>query len=142
MRRLSKGAIAKLTGHSWPGNVRQLENAIRQALFRATGVNRSRGSRPRRAPLGVPLRQDGAGPHVQRGPRALDPRVPGKSPGKGTGEHQRAEMAGKHRSELYELLNRFAIDPARFRPQAGSARRDSDRRLAVDLRRTRQRPSP
>jgi two-component system response regulator GlrR len=26
-----------------------------------------------------------------------------------------AEQAGKHRSDFYELLNRYRIDPARFR---------------------------
>src|SRR5207247_7754762 len=34
---LSRAAISKLLAYSWPGNVRQLDHSLKQAMVRATG---------------------------------------------------------------------------------------------------------
>jgi DNA-binding NtrC family response regulator len=36
-RRMSAGALARLTSHAWPGNVRELRNVIEQAVVLASG---------------------------------------------------------------------------------------------------------
>jgi two-component system response regulator GlrR len=141
---ISRAAISKLSAYSWPGNVRQLENALRQAMVRSTGERIEADD--------IVLDDDEA----VVGAAAASGRAAG-SPGEGAGGQagegrwpsmsgwtlrdareratkryldqlltsvagnvsRAAEIAAKHRSDFYELLNRYNIDLSLYRQGGG-----------------------
>src|SRR5437868_4500526 len=58
---LTRDALDRLSIHSWPGNVRQLENVVEMAIALS-------GSRAALGAADFPLPADGARPDVERGP--------------------------------------------------------------------------
>ncbi len=140
-RRLSKGAIARMMAYAWPGNVRQLENVIRQAMIRSSGewIEAEDLALEEDGDNGLAPANAGVGPDgrpVPAGPQEILPFSDARE--RWTRHYletllrhvhgnvsRAAEVAGKHRSELYELLNRFAIDPGRFRGRGGDGKPDA-----------------
>jgi two-component system response regulator GlrR len=116
----SRGAADALRRYPWPGNIRELENKVRQSVLIATG-ERIEGadlaleapSRPGEMALGdfarLPL-ADARQEFEKRYLTALLRRTRGNV-------SRAAEEAGKHRSEFYFLLHRHAINPADFRAE-------------------------
>jgi DNA-binding NtrC family response regulator len=115
---ISRGAIEKLRAYSWPGNVRQLENALKQAMVRCSGErieeedlilddDEAEVQTPDVPSDGLTLRE-ARDRFTKRYLEGLLERVGGNV-------SRAAEQAGKHRSDFYELLNRYRIDPSRFR---------------------------
>ena len=131
-----RAAIDKLRAYSWPGNVRQLENALKQAMVRCSGerieaadvVLDEEEAEVRLGPLGTPgltpgaLQAAGAAAWpatdgmTLREARDRPRRLPQAAAGAGRrGISRAAELAAKHRSDFYELLSRYGIDVARYR---------------------------
>lgn len=130
---ISRPALEKLRAYSWPGNVRQLENAIKQAMVRAAGdrveetdvilddeeaiasigashagdAHEGHGGNTWPTMEGMTLREARDTATKVYLERLLE-RVGGNV-------SRAAEMASKHRSDFYELLNRYGIDVARYR---------------------------
>ncbi|MGD8375617.1 MAG: sigma-54 dependent transcriptional regulator [Acidobacteriota bacterium] len=114
----SGDAERALRGHSWPGNIRELQNRIRQALIVC------QGDEVRAADLfqgGVEAGVDTVGPGLlevdlvearRRFERRYLEELLRRAEGNVT---QAARLAGKHRSELYTLLKRHSIRPDEFR---------------------------
>ena len=116
---LSRTAISKLQAYSWPGNVRQLDHSLVQAMVRASSErieaedlvldddDDDLETRMTTSTEGVTLRE--ARDHfTKQYLEALLEKLGGNV-------SRAAEQAGKHRSDFYELLNRYKIDPSRFR---------------------------
>jgi transcriptional regulator with GAF, ATPase, and Fis domain len=110
---LEPQALARLTGFSWPGNVRQLENEIRRALVLADdriGIEHlsreiaeaSGGEAPPRSPLHVRDRVDGLERELVR--EALE-RTAGN-------QTRAAELLGLSRFGLQKMMKRLGIDPS------------------------------
>ena len=114
---LSRAAISRLLGHPWPGNVRQLDHALKQAMVRATGErieaedlvldDEVAEPAPGAQLEGVTLREARDAFTKQYMEKLLE-KVGGNV-------SRAAELAGKHRSDFYELLNRYKIDPSKYR---------------------------
>jgi two-component system response regulator GlrR len=114
---ISRGAISRLLAYSWPGNVRQLDHSLKQAMVRASGdrieaedlVLDDDGAevKPAASLEGVTLREARDQFTRQYLENLLEKL--------GGNVSRAAELAGKHRSDFYELLNRHKIDPSRFR---------------------------
>ena len=121
-RELSKEAMAKLLAYSWPGNVRELRNVLRQAILLTTGErigaedliledlileeesNEPRPSFGRKIPHLREARERWTRNYLETLLQSVGGNI-----------SRAAEQSGKHRSELYEMLNRYKIDLARFR---------------------------
>jgi len=136
----SRGAIDKLLAYPWPGNIRELENKIKQSLIMASGEvigvddiileerpavpsypERSASTRPAApAALEPPLR---AAPRLTLGDarrefeKAYLTEVLRRNRGNAS---VAAREAGKHRSEFYTLLKKHGLTPADFREETGS----------------------
>jgi len=108
------GALRKLISHDWPGNVRELENAIEGALAMATGKT---------------ITEDLILPAVPTN-KEDSKRIPSLRSAKqdfeknylvqlleltGGNVSKAANLAGKHRADLYELLRKRKLDPSNFR---------------------------
>ncbi len=103
-------AMKALLDHPWPGNIRELEHAIERGLLLARGEAITLADLP---PELSPQPQDGGGSGEGRYRRARDAwerkffedllREAGGSVGKA------AELAGIHRSTLYEKLTRYGL---------------------------------
>jgi len=116
----SRGAADALRRYPWPGNIRELENKVRQAVLVASGERIEAGDlaldapgKTGEMPLGdfarLPL-ADARQEFEKRYLTALLRRTRGNV-------SRAAEEAGKHRSEFYFLLHRHAINPADFRAE-------------------------
>ena len=116
-RELSKEAMAKLLAYSWPGNVRELRNVLRQAILLTTGErigaedlileeesNEPQPSFGRKIPHLREARERWTRNYLETLLQSVGGNI-----------SRAAEQSGKHRSELYEMLNRYKIDLARFR---------------------------
>jgi two-component system nitrogen regulation response regulator GlnG len=70
VRQAAPEAMARLRGHSWPGNIRELQSVLKQALLQASGAVLLSAFLPE------PLRSDGAiAPAGQPAPPAPEPGV-------------------------------------------------------------------
>jgi two-component system response regulator AtoC len=104
-------AMRALLDHSWPGNIRELEHAIERGLLLARGDAITLGDLP--PELSPPAHDAAAGGSEGRYRRARDAwekrffedllREAGGSVAKA------AELAGIHRSTLYEKLTRYGL---------------------------------
>jgi DNA-binding NtrC family response regulator len=121
---LSRAAIGKLLAYSWPGNVRQLDHSLKQAMVRAAGE--------RIEAEDLVLDDDGIGTALGQPLEGGNSHADGMTLREardrftkryletllekmGGNVSRAAEQAGKHRSDFYELLNRYKIDPSRYR---------------------------
>ena len=109
--------MAKLLAYSWPGNVRELRNVLRQAILLTTGErigaedlileeesNEPQPSFGRKIPHLREARERWTRNYLETLLQSVGGNI-----------SRAAEQSGKHRSELYEMLNRYKIDLARFR---------------------------
>ncbi len=129
----SRAALDKLLGYSWPGNIRELENKVKQSLILAPGELIEEGDLlledgpPREAPRepGSAVSRVSPEEGVRPNPQSLNEArkrfereylvgVLRKNRGNAT---LAARDAGKHRSEFYYLLKKHGISPAEFRDE-------------------------
>src|SRR5678815_4285094 len=143
----TRSALDKVMAYSWPGNIRELENKVKQSLILSSGelieedeilldeqmgspsppdkTAISRATAETAGPAG-PL-DAGDGRHETGGRTLNDARreferrylvgVLRKNRGNAT---MAAKEAGKHRSEFYYLLKKHGISPADFREESGA----------------------
>jgi two-component system NtrC family response regulator len=101
----AEDAIEAIEGHGWPGNVRQLENAIKRAVIMADGNRILREDLGLDGEIGKPdpvnLRQVRDEAERKAVVRALS-----RSDGNLV---KAAELLGVSRPTLYDLLNRFGL---------------------------------
>jgi two-component system, NtrC family, response regulator AtoC len=112
-------AMARLAGHDYPGNIRELDNMIQHAVVMAQG--------PMIQPEDVPVpesRGDGNGIDTARPFRQLKGEVVDRFEREYLGAllHAHdgnlaaaARVAGMDRKNLWQLLRKHGVDPARFR---------------------------
>ena len=144
----SRAAMDKLLGYPWPGNIRELENKIKQSLILATGdlidaddilldSNSASDAGPHAVGTGAEvLEQPPAEAAEPGGDGHVEARVPGVTLNEARRQFERryligvlrrnrgnatmaARESGKHRSEFYYLLKKHGILPAEFREEAG-----------------------
>ncbi|HET9481993.1 MAG TPA: sigma-54 dependent transcriptional regulator, partial [Candidatus Polarisedimenticolia bacterium] len=143
----SRSAMDKLLAYSWPGNIRELENKVKQSLILASGdlieeddillddrvapptIGRLLPTAVAHAQLAAETATAGAseaapepsGISLNDARKAFERRyligVLRKNRGNAT---MAAKEAGKHRSEFYYLLKKHGITPADFREELGS----------------------
>lgn len=132
----SRAALDKLLAHSWPGNIRELENKVKQSLILAGGPqieaedllldDRAAPESPAGSPPAPPAPLPAAPASAVASTTLNDARreferryligVLKRNRGNAT---MAAKEAGKHRSEFYYLLKKHGITPAEFREEAG-----------------------
>ena len=139
----SRAALAKLMAYSWPGNIRQLENKVRQSLILAAGETVEEDEILLDEEMG-PVFQPAAAPADGGQEQTVAPvAVPAASARAGMPQQSLTEArmafekdylvgllrrhrgnatsaakeAGKHRSELYALLKKHGITPGEFRDE-------------------------
>ena len=109
---LAPDALAALVAAPWPGNVRQLENLLEQAVALSTARH------PAVADPAQP--DDSAAPLVsfeaarKTFERDYLVRILKLTAGNAA---QAAQMAGRNRTEFYKLLQRHNLEPGMFRPE-------------------------
>ena len=140
----TRSALDRLLSYSWPGNIRELENKVKQSLILASGEmieedeillsdeagdrsfsDKSLGLSPAattasRAPA-EPRGAASAGSTLSDARRDFERRylvsVLRRNRGNAT---LAAREAGKHRSEFYALLKKHGISPSEFREDTGA----------------------
>lgn len=112
----SPAAIQKLMLYDWPGNVRELKNEVERAVVMTiqdliTGDVVLPGQEEAEGEMLKPLKQ--AKEEFERDylERLIDLTSGNVS--------RAAELSGKYRADLYELLKKHELDPADFRKPAG-----------------------
>jgi two-component system response regulator GlrR len=113
MRRFAPDALELLIAADWPGNVRQLNNVIEQCCalsttptIPATLVTRALRDKP----ADLPTLADARAQFEREYLITLLRRTRGQV-------SEAARLAGRNRTELYRLLNRYGLSPAMFKPQ-------------------------
>ena len=104
-------ALQKLLRHNWPGNVRELENTIESAIALAGGNQID-------ADLILPkceLDNDCIKPLKEARDDFMKNYLLQLIESTQGNISQAAKLAGKYRADLYELMRRYKLDPARFR---------------------------
>ncbi len=140
----TRSAMDKLLGYAWPGNIRELENKVKQSLILATGDEIDEDDvllEDAAAQIGADRRRDAAtalsGRDGSEGEEAVAPiagtladarkeferiylvQVLKRHRGNATAA---AREAGKHRSEFYYLLKKHGLSAADYREDtAGGA---------------------
>jgi two-component system response regulator GlrR len=116
---LSSGALQKLLGYSWPGNVRELENTIEcavamstQAIVNEDLILQTQNLEKRRIKLYKEAKEDFEKDYLVH---LIDVTQGNMS--------RAAELAGKYRADLYDLLRKHNLDPASFRVEKRKVRR-------------------
>lgn len=127
----TRSAAGKILAYSWPGNIRELENRIKQALVLASGdqidapdllLEEETVLKPRVVEDAAPVESPGAAfPAFNDARRRFERdylvKVLRRNRGNATAA---AREAGKHRSEFYDLLKRYGLQPAEFRSGGAS----------------------
>jgi len=142
----TRSALDKVLAYNWPGNIRELENKVKQSLILASGelieddeilLNEQMGTPAfsERAPASretvgtarvsppapVEVKTDSAAGTLNDARRDFERRyligVLRKNRGNAT---MAAKEAGKHRSEFYYLLKKHGISPSDFREESGA----------------------
>jgi DNA-binding NtrC family response regulator len=110
-RRIEARAMERMTTYHWPGNIRELENAIERALILAGEDAIAARHLPREirgeresaeAPAGIMTLEAAKRGAVEAALVAAGGR-----------RDEAARLLGIHRNTLRQLINRFGIDPAR-----------------------------
>ena len=108
---ITSQALQKLLRHNWPGNVRELENTIESAVALA-------GENQIGADLILPkceLDNDCIKPLKEARDDFMKNYLLQLIESTQGNISQAAKLAGKYRADLYELMRRYKLDPARFR---------------------------
>ena len=115
----SSEVMARIENHDWPGNIRELQNAIERAVVLSSGgelkiedlIQSSERDRPRKG--SVPLEHDQARRDFEeRYVRNLLEKAHGNV-------SEAARLAGKHRVEIYRLMKKFKITRGNYLRDAG-----------------------
>jgi two-component system response regulator GlrR len=113
IQNFTESAMEKLLTHSWPGNIRELENTIECAVAMATS-NLIEGSLVLRT---QDFEKDGLKPFRNAKDdfeRKYLIQLLDVTRGHVT---RAAKLAGKYRADLYELLRKHGLDPSEFRKE-------------------------
>src|SRR5688572_29193902 len=111
---LSQEAEARLLAHPWPGNARELENAIERASVLARGEHIEPEDLLLEAGSSAP--RGAESPHVLQGSlqdtldRATEQRIRSALAATGGKKAETASALGIDRTTLYRLMKRFAIE--------------------------------
>jgi len=141
----TRSALDKVMSYEWPGNIRELENKVKQSLILASGelieedeillneqmgppsylergeraASQARDSGPIRS--ATDAKEGASGGTLNDARREFERRyligVLKKNRGNAT---MAAKEAGKHRSEFYYLLKKHGISPSDFREETGA----------------------
>ena len=97
-------ALSAIKAHSWPGNVREMENSIKRA------VNMSEGIRIGVADLGLMRGEEPALLNLRQAREIAEREAVGRALARASGNVARAaELLGISRPTLYDLMNRFGM---------------------------------
>lgn len=114
-KRFSNAAMERLIGAPWPGNVRQLANVVQQCMvlsrtpqISVSLVDRALRGKPQAMIPFATARDRFETEYLSNLLQITNGNV-----------SQSARLAGRNRSEFYSLLKRHALEPARFRGEAG-----------------------
>lgn len=112
---LSPAALTLLAQMAWPGNVRQLENVVEQVTALSTTPIISEGV------IAQALsNQDHVLPTFNDARAAFEKRYLTKVMQITEGNaSQAARIAGRNRTDFYKLLNKYDLEPARFKSENG-----------------------
>jgi two-component system NtrC family response regulator len=105
VRGFSQEALDAIEGHSWPGNVREMENLIKRAVIMADGPQISlddlglRGPKREVEPINLrQVREEAERKALVRGLGRMDGNIA-----------RAAELLGVSRPTLYDLMNRYGL---------------------------------
>lgn len=115
---LAPTALRRLLAHRWPGNVRELQHVIERAVLLARGTSLTDAD----IDVGAPAPRDLACESLRAAKakliedfeRSFIERLLSEHGGNVT---HAADAAGKNRRSFFELIRRYRIEPAQFRPQ-------------------------
>lgn len=97
-------AISAIKGHSWPGNVREMENCIKRAVIM------SDGPRIGVADLGLTRGEEPVLLNLRQAREIAEREAVGRALARASGNVARAaELLGISRPTLYDLMNRFGL---------------------------------
>jgi len=114
---LSPAALTLLAQMAWPGNVRQLENVIEQVTALSTTPIVAEG-----AIAQALSNQDNVLPTFNDARAEFEKRYLIKVMQITEGNaSQAARIAGRNRTDFYKLLNKYNLEPARFKPGGPTA---------------------
>jgi transcriptional regulator with GAF, ATPase, and Fis domain len=109
--RVTRGAMAKLTAFSWPGNVRQLENEVRRALVLSDGAIDVMELSPE-VMRGGPSAARGSGLDLRSRVDSLESELVLEALAKTRGNQTRAaQMLGLSRFGLQKMMKRLGLRP-------------------------------
>ena len=112
---LSPAALTLLAQMAWPGNVRQLENVVEQVTALSTTPIISEGAIAQALSNQdhvLPTFNDARAEFEQRYLIKVMQITEGNA-------SQAARIAGRNRTDFYKLLNKYDLEPARFKPENG-----------------------
>ena len=95
-------ALSAIKGHSWPGNVREMENCIKRAVIMSDGI------RIGVSDLGLAQGEEPALLNLRQAREIAEREAVGRALARASGNVARAaELLGISRPTLYDLMNRF-----------------------------------
>ncbi len=97
-------ALSAIKAHSWPGNVREMENSIKRAVIMSEGI------RIGVADLGLMRGEEPALLNLRQAREIAEREAVGRALARASGNVARAaELLGISRPTLYDLMNRFGM---------------------------------
>jgi len=97
-------ALSAIKAHSWPGNVREMENSIKRAVIMSDGI------RIGVADLGLMRGEEPALLNLRQAREIAEREAVGRALARASGNVARAaELLGISRPTLYDLMNRFGM---------------------------------